>query len=93
MVLLDIPNIQLIPNNSAMDMIFHQTWIQVSILNIPPDGYKVTFIGLIILLILALTVNASTERLTAKKVGGLFIAVLVTILGSIWTAALCSITI
>jgi hypothetical protein len=87
MVLLDIPNIQLIPNNSAMDLIFHQIWIQVSVLNIPPDGYRVSFIGLIILVILALTVNAITERLTGKKVGSLFVAVLITVIGSVMTAA------
>ena len=82
-----MPNIQLIPNSGAMDLIFHQTWLQVSVLNIPPGGYRVTLIGLIILIILALTVNAITERLTSKKMGGLFAAVLVTILGSFLAAA------
>ncbi len=82
MVLLDIPNIQLIPNSGVLDLIFHQTWLEVSILNIPPGGYRVTLIGLIILAILALTVIAITERLTSKKPGGLLFGVILTIIGS-----------
>jgi uncharacterized membrane protein YeaQ/YmgE (transglycosylase-associated protein family) len=82
-----MPNIQLVPNSGVMDLIFHQTWLQVSIVNIPPEGYRLTLIGLIIIIILALTVNAITERLTSKKMGGLFTAVLVTIIGSVLTAA------
>jgi uncharacterized membrane protein YeaQ/YmgE (transglycosylase-associated protein family) len=82
-----MPNIQLIPNSGALDLIFHQSWLQISILGIPPGGYKVTLIGLIIIIILALTVNAITERLTSRKMGGLFMAVLVTIIGSFIAAA------
>jgi uncharacterized membrane protein YeaQ/YmgE (transglycosylase-associated protein family) len=87
MVLLDIPDIRLVPNSGVMDLIFHQTWLQVSILNIPPEGYRLTLIGLIIIVLMALLVNAITERLTSRKMGGLFTAVLVTIIGSVLTAA------
>ena len=87
MVLADIPQIQLVPNSGVMDLIFHQTWVRVSVFNIPPDGYRLTLIGLIIIVLLALLVNALTERLTSKKMGGLFTAVLVTIFGSVLTAA------
>jgi hypothetical protein len=87
MVLADIPQISLVPNSGIMDLIFHQSWVRVSIFNIPPDGYRLTFIGLIIIVLLALLVNALTERLTSKKMGGLFTAVLVTIFGSVFTAA------
>jgi uncharacterized membrane protein YeaQ/YmgE (transglycosylase-associated protein family) len=82
-----MPNIQLVPNSGVMDLIFHQTWLQVSIVNIPPEGYRLTLIGLIIIVLMALLVNAITERLTSKKMGGLFTAVLVTIIGSVLTAA------
>jgi uncharacterized membrane protein YeaQ/YmgE (transglycosylase-associated protein family) len=87
MVLADIPDIHLVPNSGPMDLIFHQTWLEVSIVNIPPNGYRLTLIGLIIIVLLALLVNAITERLTSRKMGGLFTAVLVTIVGSVLTAA------
>ena len=82
-----MPDIHLVPDSGPMNLIFHQTWLQVSILNVPPDGYRVSFIGLIIIILLALLVNALTERLTSKKMGGLFTAVLVTIIGITLTAA------
>lgn len=87
MVLAAIPDIQLVPNSGPMDLIFHQTWLRVSILGVPPDGFQLSFIGLIIIVLLALLVNAITERLTSRKMGGLFTAVLVTIIGSVITAA------
>ena len=40
------------------------------------------FIGLIIILIIALAANAITERLTSRKAGGLLTATLITIIGS-----------
>jgi hypothetical protein len=86
-VLLDVPSIQIIPDNAAMNLIFRLSWIQISIFGVPPNGYRVTFIGLIILILLALTVNALTEQLTGKKVGSLLFAVILTILGSALTAA------
>jgi uncharacterized membrane protein YeaQ/YmgE (transglycosylase-associated protein family) len=87
LVLLDVPNIQIIPDNAAMNLIFRQSWLAISLFGVPPNGYRVTFIGLIILIILALTVNAITEKLTSKKVGGLLFALFITILGSAFTAA------
>lgn len=87
MVLAGIPDIRLVPDSGPMDVIFHQTWFRVSIVNIPPEGYKLTLIGLIIIVLLALLVNAITERLTSRKMGGLFTAVLVTIIGSVIAAA------
>jgi hypothetical protein len=87
LVLSDVPSIRLLPDNAALDLIFRQSWIVISILGFPPGGYRVTFIGLIILIILALTVNAITEQLTAKKVGGLFFAIILTILGSALAAS------
>jgi hypothetical protein len=87
LVLLDVPSIRIIPDNPAMNLIFRQSWIEISIFGVPPNGYRVTFIGLIILIILALTVNAITEQLTSKKVGSLFFAIVLTILGSALTAA------
>ena len=87
MVVADIPNIHLVPSSGPMDLIFHQTWLRVSILGVPNGGYPITLIGLIIIVLLALLVNAVTERLTSRKMGGLFTAVLVTVIGSLLTAA------
>jgi uncharacterized membrane protein YeaQ/YmgE (transglycosylase-associated protein family) len=81
-MLLAFQNINFIPNSGVLDQIFHQTWLAVSILGFPAGGYKITLIGLIIVLIIAIAANGITERLTSKKVGGLFAAVIVTLIGS-----------
>ncbi|HEV8191583.1 MAG TPA: hypothetical protein VGP82_08870, partial [Ktedonobacterales bacterium] len=47
---------------------------------------RITLIGLIIITLLALLVNAITERLTSAKPGGLLAAIIITILGSILAA-------
>ncbi len=82
MTLAAIPSYNFIPNNGILDDIFHKTWLAVSIFGIPRDGYRVTLIGLIIILVIAIAAMAITERLTSKKLGGLFAGVLVTLLGS-----------
>ena len=70
-----------IQSGSIFDLIFHQTSLTIKVLGFPPNGYTINLIGLIILLILALAVNAIVERLTSQKVGGLFAAVMITIIG------------
>ncbi|HLZ21484.1 MAG TPA: hypothetical protein VKQ30_05115 [Ktedonobacterales bacterium] len=81
-MVLAIQNINFIPGSGILDQIFHQTWVTVSILGFPNKGYKITLIGLIIILIIALAANAITEKLTSRKVGGLFAAVIITLIGS-----------
>lgn len=81
-MVLAIQNINFIPNTGILDQIFHQSWLTVSILGFPKGGYRITLIGLIIILIIALAANAVTEKLTSRKVGGLFAATLITIIGS-----------
>jgi uncharacterized membrane protein YeaQ/YmgE (transglycosylase-associated protein family) len=81
-MLLAVQNINFIPNSGILDDIFHKSWLAVSIAGFPAGGYKVTLIGLIIIMIIAIAANGITERLTGKKVGGMLAAVLVTILGS-----------
>ncbi len=87
MVLSAIPEINFIPNSGLLDQIFHQSWIRVSILGAPSGGYLITLIGLIIIVLLALLVNALTERLTSAKAGSLAVATIITILGSLITVA------
>lgn len=81
-MVLAIQNINFIPNSGILDQIFHQSWLTVSILGFPKGGYRITLIGLIIILIIALAANAVTEKLTSRKVGGLFAATIITIIGS-----------
>src|SRR5262249_23483023 len=81
-MLLAIQNIHIIPSSGVLNDIFHKTWLAVSIAGFPANGYKVTLIGLIIIMIIAIAANGVTERLTGKKVGGMLLAVLITILGS-----------
>lgn len=78
-----IKPINFIPNDGFLDTVFHQTWLAISILGQPQPAYKVTLIGLIIFAIIATAVNFVTERLTDKKVGKLFAAVVVTVIGSL----------
>jgi hypothetical protein len=85
MLLAAIPNITF-PLNGILNTIFRDTWLQISILGFPRDGYRVTLIGLIILAILAFAVNGITERLAGKKAGGTLVAILITIFGSILVA-------
>jgi uncharacterized membrane protein YeaQ/YmgE (transglycosylase-associated protein family) len=87
MVLSAIPSIDLVPSSGPMNQIFHQTWLEVSVLGAPHGGYRITLSGLIIVFIIAFAANAITERLTSSKAGGLLVATVITILGSILTAA------
>src|SRR5262245_50207495 len=82
MILADVSNLNFIPTSGIFDSIFHQTWIAVSILGQPPDGYKINLIQLIIILVIALAVNGVVERLTSKRVGGLLAGVVLTVIGS-----------
>lgn len=87
MILAAIPSINLIPNSGPLDQIFHQTWLEVSVFGAPAGGYRITLIGLLIIFVIAFAANAITERLTSSKAGGLLVATVITILGSILTAA------
>jgi hypothetical protein len=82
MVLSTVYNINIIPNSGIFDLIFHQTWITISILGFPAGGYKLTLIALIILVILALGAAAVIERLTGAKPGQLLLTFLITLLGA-----------
>jgi uncharacterized protein YqgC (DUF456 family) len=79
------PNsVNFIPKSGILDTIFHQSWLSINVLGHPGgNGYKLTLIGLIIVLVIAVAANAITERLTAKKVGGLLAATIVTIFGAL----------
>ena len=81
-MVLAIQNINFIPSTGILDQIFHQSWLTISILGFPKGGYKITLIGLILILIIAVAANAITEKLTSRKVGGLLAAVIVTLIGS-----------
>lgn len=82
-----IKNLTFIPTSGILDKIFHQTVLTLQVLGNPKTPYRLTLIGLLIIMIIAVAANAITEKLTSKKVGGLFAAVLVTILGSALVAA------
>jgi uncharacterized membrane protein YeaQ/YmgE (transglycosylase-associated protein family) len=56
-------------------------------LGTPSGGYKITLIGLIIIVLIALLAAAISERLTTRKPGSLTFTVLITILGSLLAAA------
>lgn len=81
-MVLAIQNVNFIPNTGILDQIFHQTWLSVSVLGVPKGGYRISLIGLLIVLVIAVAANAICERLTSRKVGGLFAAILVTLIGS-----------
>lgn len=77
-----ISNLNFIPTSGPLDLVFHQSWLAFSVLGMPAGGYKLNFIDLIILLIIALAANAITERLAGRKAGGLLLATIITVLGS-----------
>src|SRR5215831_11854663 len=84
MVLLDVRNFNFIPSDGGLlDIIFHKTNFAINIFGKPGGaGYRLTLMGLLIIFVIAITANFVTERLTSKKVGNLFGATLITILGS-----------
>jgi uncharacterized membrane protein YeaQ/YmgE (transglycosylase-associated protein family) len=76
-----------IPKGSFFDLVFHQTYFSVQILGLLNPPLTLNLIGLIIIVLIAFAANAVTERLTSKKAGGLFTAVLITLIGSYIFAA------
>ncbi len=79
-----------LPNSGLLDQIFHRTWIAISVLGVPTDGYQLTLIGLIIVALLAFAVNVIIERLTGRKTGGLARAVGFTLVGAFLVSAFVS---
>ena len=77
-----IPSFDPIPHSGLFDLIFYKTDLTVQVLGWPANGYSINLIELLVLLIIAIAVNAITERLTSNKVGGLFLAVILTIFGA-----------
>ncbi|HEU5349299.1 MAG TPA: hypothetical protein VFU63_11875 [Ktedonobacterales bacterium] len=87
MILAVISNLDFIPHSGFWNSLFHETWISLSIFGTPSGGYKLTLIGLVIIVLIALLAAAISERLTTKKPGGLAMAVLITLIGSLLAAA------
>jgi uncharacterized membrane protein YeaQ/YmgE (transglycosylase-associated protein family) len=75
-------NLNFIPNSGFLDQLFHQTSITIQVLGLLHPPFYINLIQLIIILIIAIAVNAIAERLTSKKIGGLGAAVIVTLIGS-----------
>lgn len=83
MVLANVVTINFLPTSGLLDTIFHQTWLAVSILGWPGGaGYKLTLIGLILVLIIASAATAVAERLAGAKPGGMLVAVIITLFGA-----------
>jgi uncharacterized membrane protein YeaQ/YmgE (transglycosylase-associated protein family) len=76
-----------IPKGSFFDLVFHQTYFSVQILGLLNPPLQLNLIGLIIIILIAFAANAVTERLTSAKAGGLFTAVLITLIGAYLFAA------
>ena len=76
-----------IPKGSFFDLLFHQTYFSLQVLGLLNPPFKINLIGLIIIVLIAFAANAVTERLTSNKAGGLFTAVLITLIGSYLFAA------
>lgn len=83
MVLANVVTVNFLPDSGILDTIFHQTWLAVNILGVPGGaGYKITLIGLIIVLIIASAAAAVTQGLTGAKPGGTLSTVLITLFGA-----------
>jgi hypothetical protein len=83
MVLANVVTINFLPTSGILDTIFHQTWLAINVLGWPGgNGYKLTLIGLIIVLIIAAAATATAERLAGAKPGGMLLAVLITLFGA-----------
>jgi uncharacterized membrane protein YeaQ/YmgE (transglycosylase-associated protein family) len=76
-----------IPKGSFFDLLFHQTNLTLQVLGLLHPAFSITLIGLIIIVLSAFAANAVTERLTSSKAGGLFTAVLITLIGAYLFAA------
>ncbi len=83
MVLATVVTVNFLPTSGILDTIFHQTWLAINVLGWPGgNGYKLTLIGLIIVLIIATAATAIAERLAGAKPGGMLLAVLITLFGA-----------
>lgn len=78
-------NIQL-PFNGTMRLVFRQTDFAVQIAGIPHTPYRITLIGLLIIVLLSIVAMAITEQLTGTKPGGVLVGIATTIIGSVLTA-------
>ena len=76
-----------LPTTGPFDLIFHRTWIALSVLGEPNGGYALTFGGLLIVAVLACVVNVFIERLTHRSTGGLVRAVAFTLVGAFLVSA------
>ncbi len=81
-MVLAFTNLNFIPNSGFLDLLFHQTWLSFQILGLFHPPFSINLIQLIIILIIAIAVSAIAERLTSKKMGGLGVAVLITLIGA-----------
>src|SRR5260370_14339916 len=83
MVLANVVTVNFLPTSGILDTIFHQTWLAINVLGFPGgNGYKLTLIGLIIVLIIASAATGVAERLAGAKPGGILLSVVITIFGS-----------
>jgi hypothetical protein len=83
MLLANVVTVNFIPTSGLLDTVFHQTWLAVNILGWPGgNGYKLTLIGLILVLIIATVATGVAERLAGAKPGGMLVAVLITLFGA-----------
>ena len=72
----------IIPSSGILDQIFHKTNMTIQVFGWPAKGYSINLIQLIILLLLAVIVVFVAEKLTRSKVGGLFVGVIITLIGA-----------
>jgi hypothetical protein len=83
MVLANVITVNFIPDSGILDTIFHQTWFAINILGWPGgNGYKLTLIGLLIILVIATAAAGVTQGLTGAKPGGTLSTVLITLFGA-----------
>lgn len=74
------------PFDSTLDLIFRKTDFALQVAGLPTTPYRVTLIGLLIILILSIAAMAITEKLTGTKPGGVMFGIVVTIIGSVLAA-------
>ena len=83
MVLANVVPVNFLPDSGPLDTIFHKTWLAINVLGVPGgNGYKLTLIGLIIVLIISSAAAAVTQGLTGAKPGGTLATVLITLFGA-----------
>ena len=88
MVLANTTTIPIFPTSGFFHQLFHQTYIQVNILGLLGDGYRITLGGLIVILLIALAAGGVAEALAGEKLGkSIAPAMLITLIGAyIFTA-------